>query len=67
MRCFYDFKSGGGLCTILSVMYRYKTEQRWRKFDFMVRLCVLKSMYIIVLPVKNNSRIKEEKNLLFKC
>jgi hypothetical protein len=31
-----DFKPGGGLCVILSTMYRFKSEQRWRKFDFTV-------------------------------
>lgn len=31
-----DFKPGGALCHILSTMYRYKAEQRWRKFDFTV-------------------------------
>lgn len=34
MRCFLDFKPGGSLCHIFANMYRYKTEQRWRKFDF---------------------------------
>ncbi|XP_058824076.1 SWI/SNF complex subunit SMARCC1 isoform X2 [Topomyia yanbarensis] len=36
MRCFMDFKPGGSLCHILATMYRYKSEQRWRKFDFTV-------------------------------
>lgn len=36
MRCFLDFKEGGSLCTIFSNMYRYKTDQRWRKFEFNV-------------------------------
>ncbi|XP_055614673.1 SWI/SNF complex subunit SMARCC2 isoform X2 [Uranotaenia lowii] len=36
MRCFMDFKPGGSLCHILATMYRYKAEQRWRKFDFTV-------------------------------
>ena len=31
-----DFKPGGALCIILSTMYRFKSEQRWRKFDFTV-------------------------------
>lgn len=34
MRCFLDFKPGGSLCHIFANMYRYKAEQRWRKFDF---------------------------------
>lgn len=36
MRCFLDFKPGGSLCHIFSNMYRYKTDQRWRKFEFNV-------------------------------
>lgn len=36
MRFFLDFKPGGALCIILSTMYRFKSEQRWRKFDFTV-------------------------------
>lgn len=36
MKCFLDFKPGGALCHILSNMFRYKAEQRWRKFDFQV-------------------------------
>lgn len=34
MKCFVDFKDGGSLCHIFANMYRYKAEQRWRKFDF---------------------------------
>lgn len=34
MRCFMDFKPGGALCHIFSVMYRTKFDQRWRKFEF---------------------------------
>lgn len=36
MRCFLDFKPGGSLCHIFSNMYRYKADQRWRKFEFNV-------------------------------
>lgn len=36
MKCFLDFKDGGSLCHIFSNMYRYKAEQRWRKFEFNV-------------------------------
>uniref|UniRef100_A0A1B0DH08 Uncharacterized protein n=2 Tax=Phlebotomus papatasi TaxID=29031 RepID=A0A1B0DH08_PHLPP len=36
MRCFLDFKPGGALCNIFTAMYRYKSEQRWKKFDFTV-------------------------------
>jgi len=37
VRLFYDFTTkgdGGSLCTILLAMYKYKTEQGWRRFDF---------------------------------
>lgn len=34
MRCFLDFKPGGALCHMFSVMYRFKLDQRWRKFEF---------------------------------
>lgn len=36
MRCFLDFKPGGSLCHIFSNMFRYKVDQRWRKFEFNV-------------------------------
>ncbi|KAG7200478.1 hypothetical protein KM043_001044 [Ampulex compressa] len=36
MKCFLDFKSGGGLCHILATAYRFKHEQGWRRFDFSV-------------------------------
>ncbi|XP_066595586.1 SWI/SNF complex subunit SMARCC2-like isoform X2 [Prorops nasuta] len=36
MRCFLDFKPGGGLCHILATAYRFKQEQAWRRFDFPV-------------------------------
>lgn len=36
MRCFLDFKPGGSLCHIFSNMYRFKADQRWRKFEFNV-------------------------------
>ncbi|KAM7362775.1 SWI/SNF- related protein mor isoform 2-T2 [Cochliomyia hominivorax] len=36
MRCFLDFKSGGGLCIIFSTMFRFRAEQRGKKFDFSV-------------------------------
>jgi len=29
MKCFLDFKSGGGLCNILAAVFRFKTEQGW--------------------------------------
>lgn len=34
MRCHLDFKPGGSLCHIFSVIYRYKTDTRWRKFEW---------------------------------
>ncbi|KAG7309304.1 hypothetical protein JYU34_005246 [Plutella xylostella] len=36
MRVFMDMKPGGALCTALATMFRFKAEQRWRKFDFQV-------------------------------
>lgn len=36
VRCFMDFKPGGALCHILSTVYRFKSEQGWRRFDFQV-------------------------------
>ncbi|XP_030829488.1 SWI/SNF complex subunit SMARCC2 isoform X3 [Strongylocentrotus purpuratus] len=33
-KVFLDFKSGGGLCNVLMAMYRFKSEQGWRRFDF---------------------------------
>lgn len=36
MKCFLDFTAGGSLCHVFSTMYRYKSEQRWRKFEFNV-------------------------------
>ncbi|XP_055377454.1 SWI/SNF complex subunit SMARCC2-like [Condylostylus longicornis] len=36
MRFFHDFKPGGGLCVILSTMFRFRAEQRGKKFDFSI-------------------------------
>ncbi|EDV94949.1 SWI/SNF complex subunit SMARCC1 isoform X2 [Drosophila grimshawi] len=36
MRCFLDFKNGGGLCIIFSTMFRFRAEQRGKKFDFSI-------------------------------
>ncbi|XP_023343822.1 SWI/SNF complex subunit SMARCC1 [Eurytemora carolleeae] len=33
MFLFYDLAPGGSLCHILSAMYKFKTEQGWRRFD----------------------------------
>lgn len=34
MRCFTDFKPGGALCVILQTMFKFRAEQRSKKFDF---------------------------------
>ncbi|XP_077562443.1 SWI/SNF- related protein mor isoform X3 [Haemaphysalis longicornis] len=34
MKCFMDFKPGGALCHILAAVYKFKSEQGWRRFDF---------------------------------
>ncbi|XP_076034317.1 SWI/SNF- related protein mor isoform X2 [Oratosquilla oratoria] len=34
VKCFLDFKPGGGLCQILSTVYRFKSDHGWRRFDF---------------------------------
>uniref|UniRef100_T1J0Q5 SWI/SNF complex subunit SMARCC2 n=1 Tax=Strigamia maritima TaxID=126957 RepID=T1J0Q5_STRMM len=34
MKCFLDFKHGGGLCHILAAVYKFKSDQGWRRFDF---------------------------------
>ncbi|XP_045454586.1 SWI/SNF complex subunit SMARCC2 [Melitaea cinxia] len=36
MKVFMDMKPGGSLCSVLATMFRFKSEQRWRKFDFQV-------------------------------
>lgn len=36
MKCFLDFKPGGGLCHILGTAYKFKQENGWRRFDFPV-------------------------------
>ncbi|XP_028893610.2 SWI/SNF complex subunit SMARCC2 isoform X2 [Zeugodacus cucurbitae] len=36
MRLFMDFKPGGSLCVIFSTMFRFRAEQRGKKFDFSV-------------------------------
>lgn len=33
VRCFMDFKANGSLCHIMSTVYRFKSEQGWRRFD----------------------------------
>ena len=33
MKCFLDFKTGGGLCNILAAVFRFKTEQGWSVRD----------------------------------
>lgn len=34
MKCFLDFKPGGALCHIFAAVYKYKSDQGWRRFDF---------------------------------
>ncbi|XP_067951707.1 SWI/SNF complex subunit SMARCC2-like isoform X2 [Watersipora subatra] len=34
MSLFMDFKSNGSLCHVLAAVYKFKTEQGWRRFDF---------------------------------
>ncbi|KAL3836492.1 hypothetical protein ACJMK2_021921 [Sinanodonta woodiana] len=34
MKCFLDFKAGGALCHIFSAVFKFKTDQGWRRFDF---------------------------------
>ncbi|XP_014680347.1 PREDICTED: SWI/SNF complex subunit SMARCC1-like, partial [Priapulus caudatus] len=31
---FLDFKPGGALCHILAAVYKFRTQQGWRRFDF---------------------------------
>uniref|UniRef100_A0A4W4DSW9 SWI/SNF related, matrix associated, actin dependent regulator of chromatin, subfamily c, member 1b n=1 Tax=Electrophorus electricus TaxID=8005 RepID=A0A4W4DSW9_ELEEL len=32
-KCFLDMKPGGALCHIIGSVYKFKTEQGWRRFD----------------------------------
>ncbi|XP_034729427.1 SWI/SNF complex subunit SMARCC1 isoform X2 [Etheostoma cragini] len=32
-KCFLDFKAAGALCHILGSVYKFKSEQGWRRFD----------------------------------
>ncbi|KAK7885959.1 hypothetical protein WMY93_025580 [Mugilogobius chulae] len=32
-KCFMDFKAGGALCHILGSVYKFKSDQGWRRFD----------------------------------
>ncbi|XP_015907833.2 SWI/SNF complex subunit SMARCC2 isoform X1 [Parasteatoda tepidariorum] len=34
MKCFLDFRPSGSLCHILAAVYKFKSEQGWRRFDF---------------------------------
>ncbi|CAL1530785.1 unnamed protein product [Lymnaea stagnalis] len=34
MKSFLDFKPGGGLCQIFQAVFKFKSEQGWRRFDF---------------------------------
>ncbi|ESP02982.1 hypothetical protein LOTGIDRAFT_177862 [Lottia gigantea] len=33
MKCFMDFKPSGGLCNIFQAVYKFKSDQGWRRFD----------------------------------
>uniref|UniRef100_A0A915JD80 SWI/SNF complex subunit SMARCC2 n=1 Tax=Romanomermis culicivorax TaxID=13658 RepID=A0A915JD80_ROMCU len=33
-KCFHDFEADGGLCQILSAVFKFKSEQGWRRLDF---------------------------------
>lgn len=59
MRCFMDFKPGGALCHILATMYRYKAEQRWRKFDFTVNKNPMRKDPIIQMMIDMESAMIE--------
>ncbi|XP_071943281.1 SWI/SNF complex subunit SMARCC2-like isoform X2 [Antedon mediterranea] len=34
MKCFQDHKPNGALCHVLYAVYKFKSEQGWRRFDF---------------------------------
>ncbi|XP_078580267.1 SWI/SNF complex subunit SMARCC2-like isoform X2 [Branchiostoma floridae x Branchiostoma japonicum] len=34
VKLFMDFKPGGGLCHILAAVFKFKSDQGWRRFDF---------------------------------
>lgn len=55
MKCFLDFKPGGGLCHILATAYRFKQEQGWRRFDFpggkVIFLMLLIYIYICFITI----------------
>lgn len=51
MKCFLDMKPGGALCHILATVFRFKSEQGWRRFDFQVSkvgICHLLIMWLAV-------------------
>ena len=66
MRFFLDFKSGGALCTIFATMYRFKAEQRWRKFDFtgskVIFIIAMNSKQIILINVIFQNQSKKDKD-----
>ena len=49
MKCFLDFKPGGGLCHILATAYKFKQENGWRRFDFPVGKVDTFSFYVYQL------------------
>lgn len=63
MKCFLDFKPGGGLCYILANAYRFKHEQGWRRFDFLVGKVNISIQYFIYL--NNNHCHSCNVNIIF--
>lgn len=51
MKCFLDMKPGGSLCHILSTVFRFKSEQGWRRFDFQVSKVGTCHLFILCLAV----------------
>lgn len=51
MKCFLDMKPGGALCHILATVFRFKSEQGWRRFDFQVSKVGIYHLFIIRLAV----------------
>lgn len=54
MKCFLDFKPGGGVCHILATAYRFKQEQGWRRFDFPGGKVIIKKKYICAFFTERN-------------
>lgn len=59
MKCFLDFEPGGALCHIIATVYKYKTEQGWRRFDFQSRKDQNLTMFMAVeKALKENNCLK---------